>query len=124
MSRKIFLLAVLYPLLAAPSSARAQDAKDVASEMHEFTQLTLSAGRCERHAANSAVQSGGEETADAMVKFVLDTCESQLLKLQHYEQSANMLDTDDARDSLITIAMLLGAAEQAQDCSKLQGIGN
>jgi hypothetical protein len=64
MLRKAGLILSLSLTLAIPHAARSDESSDVHEEIHNFTQIRLQAGRCEKKAAAVAIQLGDLNQAD------------------------------------------------------------
>ena len=75
----LWTIAPLCLILALPQAALPDDFRDVREEIHNFTQVRLQAGRCEKKAAAVAIQLGDlNKTDKEMVQFVLDACKGEL----------------------------------------------
>jgi len=119
MLRKSGLLASLCLMLAIPQ-ARPDESSDVREEIHNFTQIRLAAGRCEKKAAGVAIHLGDLNKTDIeMVQFVLDACKSELALLRLEYKKSKRADEQIDKDFLIEIAWLLGLAQGQRECGQV-----
>jgi hypothetical protein len=117
MLRKAGLVPSLCLMLAIPQAARSDEASDVREEIHNFTQVRLQAGRCEKKAAAVAIRLGEVNKTDKeMIQFVLDACKGELNLLWLEYKKSGTTDEQISKDSWTEIAWLLGLAQGEREC--------
>jgi hypothetical protein len=120
MLRKAGLILSLSLTLAIPHAARSDESSDVREEIHNFTQIRLQAGRCEKKAAAVAIQLGDlNKTDKEMIQFVLDACKGELNLLWLEYKKSGTTDEQISRESWTEIAWILGLAQGERECRQV-----
>jgi hypothetical protein len=120
MLRKAGLILSLSLTLAIPHPAQSDESSDVREEIHNFTQIRLQAGRCEKKAAAVAIQLGDlNKTDKEMIQFVLDACKGELNLLWLEYKKSGTTDEQISKDSWTEIAWLLGLAQGERECRQV-----
>ena len=113
-------IASLCLILALPQAAWPEDSSDVREEIHNFTQVRLLAGRCEKKAAAVAIQLGDlNKTDKEMIQFVLDACKGELNFLRLEYKKSGRTEEQINKDFLTEIAWLLGLAQGERECRQV-----
>jgi hypothetical protein len=113
-------IASLCLMLVFPQAAWSEASNDVRDEIHNFTQVRLQAGRCEKKAAAVAIQLGDlNKTDKEMIQFVLDACKGELNLLGLEYKKSRRTDEQINKDFLTEIAWLLGLAPGERECRQV-----
>ena len=116
----LWTIASLCLMLALPQAAWSEDSNDVREEIHNFTQIRLQAGRCERKAAAVAIQLGDlNKTDKEMIQFVLDACKGELNLLRLEYEKSGRTEEQINKDFLTEIAWILGLAQGERECRQV-----